>query len=178
MKYSEPIVMAQIENLEQRTLEHLNSTGLLAEAERTDTAFHIMYDYLKAVPEIVTAFEGFKVLGAAAYIMYTHNPGHPHKDQTQVQARVNVPILNCENTVTEFWQYDTVNEPEVIYQANGLPYQSFDSVPLTLAHSVTIDQPTVIRVREVHSVRMLSELRPRITMTLLLDPDPVILLEN
>jgi hypothetical protein len=183
MIYTKPITMKPIDRLESRVMKYLDKSGILRAAETTadqaiGQAFHIMPDLLTYIPELITAFEGHTVLGTAAYIMYNHTPGGPHKDATTAWARVNIPILNCEDTVTSFWHADQEEQPERIQQPNGLFFEWYDEGKLTLMATVTIDQPTIIRVREIHSVRLLSERRPRITLTLRLDPDPVHLLEN
>jgi len=177
MIYSKPIAMKLIDNFENRVIKFIKGSGVLDRA-KTNSGFYMLPYLITSIPELKNCFEGFRVFDAASYIMFNNQAGKPHKDHTPLKARVNIPILNCENTLTEFWQPQLGEQSEIIQQPNGLPYESYDNCKLDLVHSVCIDQPTVIRVREIHSVRLLSEKIPRITLTLMLYPDPVTLLEN
>jgi hypothetical protein len=99
-------------------------------------------------------------------------PGFPERI-----ARVNIPVLNCKGTETKF--FSSIKwDPVVKTLPNGITYTHHDPENVKCEASVTIDQPTIIRVRELHQVINPAKLYPRITLTCALDPDPVYLLEE
>jgi|688.fasta_scaffold788681_1 hypothetical protein len=176
--YHKSIAMKPIDRLEERVIKYIKLSGIWESASKSSTAFYVMPQLMNYMPELQYAFDGFRVLGAAAYIMFDHYPGGPHKDDSRITARINVPILNCDDTITEFWQLKPGSEPVIKTQINGLKYEDYAGCDLELVDQVCVNQPTILRIREIHSIRMLSELRPRITMTLRVTPDPVHLLEE
>lgn len=92
-------------------------------------------------------------------------------------ARVNIPILNCEGTETRF--YSPIKwEPIVKKLGNGVKYTYHSPENCKFESSVSVVQPTVLRVKELHNVVVHKPVYPRITLTCALDPDPVYLLEE
>ena len=99
-------------------------------------------------------------------------PGFPDR-----MARINLPVLNCEDTETHF--YSSINwDPIVKTLPNGIKYSFHSPENCKLEGTVTINRPTIIRVRELHSVANHTKIYPRITLTCAVDPDPVYLLEE
>ena len=99
-------------------------------------------------------------------------PGFPERI-----ARINIPVLNCEHSETRF--YSTINNnPIVKTLPNGITYTHHEAEDVRVEAAVTVSKPTVIRVRELHSVVNHAKIYPRITLTCAVDPDPVYLLEE
>lgn len=99
-------------------------------------------------------------------------PGFPERI-----ARINIPVINCSGSETRF--FSAVKwDPIVKTLPNGITYTHHELENVKLESAVTIDQPTIIRVRELHQVVNPAKLYPRITLTCAVDPDPVYLLEE
>jgi hypothetical protein len=127
-------------------------------------------------PELLTAFNRYNIVCtyAAAFVTYRNAAVIVHIDAGNDQARINIPLENCKNTFTEFYE-----------KGYSVPYSN----PITgttatkilgaqLIDKVEIDQATVIRIKAPHSVTMDEKFVPRVTLTLGFDRDPVFLLED
>lgn len=104
----------------------------------------------------------------------------PHQDSpaetcTWPVVRINLPILNCDDTKTVFytankWEPVTITEPTVY------SYHKLEN--LKIADSVEITKPTALRTQEIHNVISFNKNKPRITLTCYFDPDPIYLLKD
>ena len=134
---------------------------------------------LSECPELILAFKKYdlKPVMAAVYIMY--HPAHTsiHADNFFSQARINLPLLNCKNTYTNF--YESKSEPiKWINPDSGLISYNVQG-DYTLVDRVEIIQATIIRTKVLHSVDLpIDNPVPRITLTLGFDKDPVFLLDT
>ena len=140
--------------------------------------YNLNLEILKKVcPEIELAFKKYdlKLNLAAVYIMYNYTHTSIHIDGFSPQARINLPLLNCKNTYTNFYK----NEAEPIKWCNPesgkVSYTAVgDSI---LVDRVEIIQATIIRTNVFHSVDLpIDNPVPRITLTLGFDKDPVFFL--
>lgn len=135
-------------------------------------------EFRSQCPEIDEAFRdlGFEVKYIIAYIMLSDYEGTIHVDSGPDRARVNIPIINCENSVTSF--YSNVKfEQEIL--SNGAVYYRVANTDYKLEDEVTVDEPTVLRISKPHGIKLgKGMLTPRITFSIGLDPDPVILLDQ
>ena len=140
--------------------------------------YNLTIDSLKNVcPEIELAFQKYdlNIYMAAIFIMYHPRHSAVHTDAYPDQARINLPLMNCKNTYTNFYKSD--KEPiERIIPLSGETYFTVDDY--TLVDRVEITQATVLRTKALHHVDMpLDNPVPRITLTLGFDKDPVYLLD-
>jgi hypothetical protein len=134
---------------------------------------------IKECPELMLAFKKYdlKPIMAAIYIMYNSAHTSIHVDAFPSQARINLPLLNCKNTYTNF--YESKNEPiKWINPDSGVI--SYNVVgDHILVDRVEIMQSTIIRTKVLHSVDLpINNPVPRITLTLGFDKDPVFLLDT
>jgi hypothetical protein len=137
------------------------------------------YEYSKAVPEVVESFGklGLKCIDACVYVMY--NPAHTslHKDHTTRLARINLPLLNCENTYTNFYS-NVIFEAWMNPDTRNISYPAVNT-DYVLETRVEMKKTTVVRISEAHKVDMpAGNPVPRITLSLQFDKDPVFLLDN
>ncbi len=135
-------------------------------------------ELIKHCPELLTAFNKYNIqpVYAAAFVTYSNSSVHIHIDAGSDLARINIPLQNCKNTFTEFY---TGGKLEPYYNPiTGISATKLVGPGLTLVDKVEIDQATVIRVKEPHSVHMDEQHRPRVTLTIGFDRDPVFLLED
>ena len=89
-------------------------------------------------------------------------------------ARINLPLLNCENTYTRFYK-------NVITGVSKNPQSGIVSYPVIntdyeLADKVELTQATILKVSEAHDVQLNDTPVPRIALTLGFSPNPVFLL--
>lgn len=131
-------------------------------------------DFVKHVPEITTMFESMNLHPKrVAFVVAVKDVGI-HRDATTSTARINLPILNCEHSLTKFWK--TMVEPTLLQLPNGVPYMFLDEIDCNLVEQVCLDKPTVLRITEPHSVHVGNKV-PRISLTIEFFEDLTYLLE-
>lgn len=182
MKYYQKIKLSGWEDCAQQTMQHLADTTDILEEPR---AFWNQLDptananIFQLWTPLFDAY-GFLLRELAVLIVnYEDIPIHQDRDHDSgtSKARVNIPLLNCQGTSTQFFQAHTWQPKEMVLH-NGVKYIYHDQVNCKLEDSVEIDQPTVIRVQELHNVVCNQGPKPRITLSCFLTPDPVCLLEE
>ena len=134
---------------------------------------------IKECPEIIVAFKKYelKPVMAAVYVMYDITHTSIHADDFPSQARINLPLLNCENTYTNF--YESKDEPSKWVNPDSGVVSYTVVGDYTLVDRVELKQATIIRTKVLHSVDLpLGNPVPRITLTLGFNKDPVFLLDT
>jgi len=180
MNYWKRININDLEIIQRKTLDYIkNNRGKFA----ANTPFNPIdfKSFILAVPEFLTAFNehGLTPTTVAMYIMFSNPDGAAHRDYLTDKARINIPILNCENSWTNF--YKLINpdaKPKISINTKGQPYQSYDPKDILLEDRVQIIEPTIIRPMEIHSIEMDETRVPRITLTVCTSPMPEFLLED
>jgi hypothetical protein len=174
MKYFNQIEIQNFEVIQEKTKKFLEPHSSVR------VGFYLLdKDYLEYCPEILSAFADYnlKVKKVALYVTFLQEHSKVHidyKSNLKSQCRINIPILNCEGSRTEFY---SGGEYTMFFQQNGIPYYLLkdNSIPTKVAE-VEIIRPTVIRVQEPHRVHTNMNTVPRICMTVATDIDPVFLL--
>ncbi len=87
-----------------------------------------------------------------------------HKDSVPEKVRINIPILNCENSVTNF--YKTNKEPIQKLTPNGIPYYYFNTNDCELVDSFCLTQPAAINIHALHQVVVTKPNIVRISCTI------------
>jgi hypothetical protein len=178
MIYYKELDIPNFELIVEKTRQFIVTETTLA-STRVFAAWHFLnfQNYVNAVPEILTAFSeyGITPIRVAAFVTHTSADAAPHTDDCLEYARINLPIMNCEGTQTNFFEDTTsvrVTNPRTNISHNEI------TGPLHKIDSFEIKKATVMRVRAVHSVTMNQHNPvPRITLTIKFDKDPVFLLE-
>ncbi len=130
-------------------------------------------------PEIRASFleMGLEVNYGAVYVMYDPSHTQPHRDAFQQKARINIPLLNCDNTFTAF--YTNANTVYSIHPDIDTSRYYVKNTDIELVDQVEIKKTTVLRTSEVHNVIMNPGAPvPRINLSLGFKQDPVFLLED
>jgi hypothetical protein len=112
------------------------------------------------------------VISTAFYVTYNNDQGSLHSDNSKFQARINIPILNCENSYTEYY---TVSKTR--FYTNDrytIKLPEHDAI-IELVDRVELTCPTIIRVNEFHKITIGNQ-TPRISLTIGFDHDPIYLL--
>lgn len=119
--------------------------------------------------------EGIAVLVADARGTPIHQDSP--KNSSHPKARINIPLKNCEDSDTHFYQAINWNPVELIHN-NGIKYIYHTAENCQLVDTVSVTRPTIIRVDELHQVIIHNTNLPRISLTCLVTPDPINLLEE
>jgi hypothetical protein len=135
-------------------------------------------ELLTACPELVNGLQKYdlNVRMAALFVMY--HPSHTkiHIDAYPSQARINIPLLNCTNTYTNFYESDGGSESWIDPKSKIISYSPKGKC--RLVDRVELKQATIIRTKVFHTVDLPKDNPvPRITLTLGLDKDPVFMLK-
>jgi hypothetical protein len=137
-------------------------------------------NFIKNVPEITRMFAPLNITPAYISLIVATQDAGIHRD-TYIKvtptpvARINIPILNCQGSETRFWS--TSAEPELLFLDNGTPYRYLDEKDCKLETILELDRPTVLRVKEPHSV-VVGKKVPRISLTIEFEEDIEYLLNN
>ena len=174
MIYHKYIEIDNLEKVQENSLAYVLSLGKLS----TGLSILNWADYTKQCPEVLTSLARYKIRPtlAAIYVSYSHDASYVHRDyqsKTKNQCRINIPLMNCEGSKTEFYSGGTYS---AIVQPNGLTYYILEDDSATKVTEVEIIKPTVIRIQEPHRVVTNPERNPRICLSLHTNIDPVFLL--
>lgn len=120
----------------------------------------------EAVPEIRLACAEINLIPnfVAVHALHRQSESSPHYDSVTPQTRINIPLLNCVGSKTEFYEdpkskiFLNPHNPSVAYTA-----ESADQ--LTKIDEVEVDYATILRVSALHSV-VLGPNVPRFTLTI------------
>lgn len=132
---------------------------------------------LKEIPELTEIFLPFNIDIATVGIFVSYmKEGSIHIDNVNFPCRINFPVLNCEDTVTNFFK--TTTPPIVRKQVNGLLFHQYNSESCELADQMYLTQATVMRVQEPHQVVMNHDRYPRVSCTISFHQDISYLLDT
>jgi len=125
-------------------------------------------EMLAFCPEIQKMFDPMNITVEhisiiTADIGHTNNRNSIHRDDTNSNVRINIPILNCAESITNF--YTTSEDPVKMYLPNGIPYFYYDYNKCTLVDSFSLYKPAALRVTELHQVVANKNHLPRISIT-------------
>jgi hypothetical protein len=182
MLYYKKIDILLYDEIVNRSLNYVKEIPEIFYRQRPAASFYELnlINFLKQVPEINTSFKelGLTCIRAAVHVMYKAEHTVIHKDTLYPLARINIPLLNCNNTYTEFYK-------NVITIAWKNPDSGIISYPVyndndvcELADRVELTQATVLRVSEAHTVHIDGTVVPRIALTLGFYPNPIFLLNE
>ena len=121
----------------------------------------------------VTEFIGRPVFKTVLITKLGNTIGEIHKDHRPNDNNVlaiNIPLINCENSVTEFWESDEDNK-FIQFNANRSPYISFDKAKCKKIDEFKLTQPILFRTDIPHSLSNYSN-KPRLGISIRLATDP------
>lgn len=123
-------------------------------------------EMLAVVPELRELFAPLGLtIHHMAFFVSDYAVGTIHIDHDMhSNCRINIPILNCENTETRF--YKTLVEPIKVLQANGVPLLKLDPSKCVHVDQFYLTQAVVFRNDQPHQVVSNNPNRPRISCTI------------
>lgn len=109
-------------------------------------------DVLEKVPELQDLFNPLNIrIRYLAFFVSSVMFGKIHIDADEKsKCRINIPVLNCENTETRFFK--TPDTPVKIFQPDGIPLWDFDPSSCIHVDQFYLTQPVVFRNTEPHQV--------------------------
>ena len=181
MIYYKPIELDYYDIIVKKCLTYVKTNDTIYSRLTPATSwYNLNLEILKRIcPELDVAFQKYDLIisMAAAFVMYNSNHASVHIDAFPSQARINIPLLNCANTYTNFYVSDS--EPNLRIDPNTGIKSFYITGNYELVDRVEITQATVIRTKAPHSVDLpINNPVPRITLTLGFNKDPVFLLDT
>ena len=182
MKYYKKIEIDYYDEIVADTLKYLKEQKPDIYNKKIEATFYVLdlNEFKKYCPKLDLGFLRYDLICnfAVAFVMHKTSDVKLHIDRYSLgKARINLPILNTNNTFTRFYTggiFTEVTNP--LTDVTALRLTGFDG--LKLVDKVEIDKPTVMRVNEPHDILKLNSEIPRITLTLGFNKDPVFLLED
>jgi len=102
----------------------------------------------------ITEFFGLEVQRFVLIQVLPNAIGRIHTDWRPAnygnQLALNIPLLNCENSITSLWKSDY--SPPTQYTENGQPYNFYDPTRCVKIAEFKLTQPTIFRTDLPHSV--------------------------
>jgi hypothetical protein len=134
-------------------------------------------DVLEKVPQLPVVFQPLNLtIRYVAFFVSNYQYGTIHIDADTIsKARINLPVLNCENTETRF--YTTSGMTNKIFQDNGVSLMNIDPGTCTHVDQFYLTQPVVFRNTHPHQVVSNNVNHPRISCTVAFNEDIEYLLE-
>jgi hypothetical protein len=132
---------------------------------------------LDSIPELHNLFEPYKIDIQQAIIIATANTDKTqgiHIDYNRGSTRINIPIINCSNSITNF--YRTFEEVVLVNKPN-LIYYELQYNHCRLVDSFVLHCPTVMRTDVPHQVVVSPGHTPRISCSLWFEQDISFMLE-
>lgn len=179
MRYFREIDLPDVDTIIAKSLAYIKTLDGVATGKYGTWNSFDPQGLLTACPELVTSFEyyGLRCTYAATFVTtgptVTPRKLIPHIDNAKFSsARINLPLLNCKNTRTEFFS----NAVSVLTDEGWRMVTNTDYV---LEAYMELSKATVVRVHEPHRVVVpAGNPVPRVALTLDFDKDPVFLLED
>jgi hypothetical protein len=122
---------------------------------------------LQMIPEIQYMFNPLKIKIKHIHLIKTDNTSicdGIHRDDTTCNVRINLPIMNCDEAVTNF--YTSGTEPIKKFLINGGPYYYLKLSDCKLVDSMCLHMPAALRVKEFHQVVANKQFLPRVSCTI------------
>lgn len=131
---------------------------------------------LAELPQIQTMFDSInsKVYNMAFIFRNNHIYTEPHYDGVNCSARINLPILNCENTHTIFYELKNNAALHKIYDSRGNRQLNVKFSDCYEVDRVELNKPLILCINELHGIYVPKEnALPRISVSFYVDPDPI-----
>ena len=139
---------------------------------------------LQMIPEFKELEKLYGEINEMALLFLEDDTSTLHIDHTRglnagVKARLNVPVLYCDDSVTCFYEMDEQTYNSHSTNSGGTKYWSEELrrklVPVT---QVTLKQPTILRTSEPHTVFCNGKNFPRVSLTISFREDLIKYLDN
>ncbi len=178
-KYYRKIHLTNFDKIQKQCLEVVKMHNNVFERYEEHSSYYLL-DY-RVVKEHCTALVealseyNLKCNYAMAYVMYEPKHTKIHMDKHIHRCRINLPVINCDNTFTCFYENVDMYENVTPLGRHHKMAVEQDYVPVD---KIEMTSPAVIAVQQPHKVVMPENApAPRITMSLGTSKDPTFLLD-
>jgi hypothetical protein len=184
MQYYKKIEIENLEIIQKKVLKFIKLTQPNIYFRTAGTSWNhlIISDLLSACPELVDSFAKLNLtcVFASTHVMYSNLHASIHTDITPWKARINIPILNCNGTLTKFYTGEKTRQ-EIRTMANNKTY-TVDAITnpdeCVEVDAYELTQPLVIRTYVPHRVFMNTDTVPRLALSIGCNPDPIYMLDE
>lgn len=121
------------------------------------------------IPELQELFNPLTITIKSVSFLTITGKGSIHIDDTTSQLRINIPVFNCDNTITRF--FTTTTEPKKYANKNGVYYYAFNPDDCTLVDSYVLHTAVLLKVLEPHQIENFNENSPRVSCTVEFEED-------
>ena len=134
-------------------------------------------DFHYCVPELNNLFSPMNLtIRYVSFFVVSTLQNIIHRDNCKEICRINIPILNCENTETRF--YKSTGVVNIKRQPNNTGFWKANPDECTHVDSYYLNCPVIFRVNELHQVFQDYTRTPRIACTIAFNEDIEPWLEN
>ena len=143
-----------------------NSVQIFQDQKNSSWASVNTEDVLDKVPELIEMVRPLNItIKYLAFFITDLQINTLHIDaDTQSNCRINIPVLNCENSETRF--FTITEEPVLTKQKNGIPFLMLNPLACTQVDKFELTRPVVFRNNQPHQVVTYNEIQPRISCTI------------
>lgn len=129
------------------------------------------------VPELKDFFKplNLNILFVGFFVSFK-NESSIHIDNDEKPCRINLPVLNCEDTETRYYKLKKLDY-NTKSQQNGLTYKLLEKENCEQVDKFLLTRPVLMRVLEPHQVVINSNTFPRVSCTVQFEEDISYLLE-
>jgi len=131
------------------------------------------HDFYQTLNLGITEFIGRPIFKTVLITKLGNTIGEIHKDHRPNDNNVlaiNIPLVNCDNSVTEFWETPE-NSTRIGHTSNGSPYIGFNRNKCKKIDEFKLTQPILFRTDIPHSLSNYStKIRLGISIRLTTDP--------
>jgi hypothetical protein len=99
----------------------------------------------------------------------SHSTIHVDYRADQLKLALNIPLKNCENSVTNMWSCE--GEPTYLETPTGIPYNNYNKQQCEKITRFFLTRPVIFNTKIPHSVSNFSD-QPRLAISLRFKEDP------
>jgi hypothetical protein len=157
------------EILQKDVIEFLSKNIDIYNRSKNISLIPIPIDYffkLKLIVDKLFSIYNIKCIKIFLYVMNKNEDGSLHNDNSKFDYRINLPILNCKKTYTEFYSVNKFRYYQNTHYTIKLPEENAE---INLIDKLELKKPTLVNVNEFHRIVMNEKNAPRISMSILFD---------
>ena len=179
MRYFKEIDIDNLEIIQKKCLDYIKTQETVYKKLKPASWYILNVEELKSsCPELQESFSkiNLDINYAAGIVMMEEKDIRVHTDNWHQEARINIPLLNCENTFTKF--YSNIKTQELYNPSTGMTSKTVINLnEIIYQGGLELRKATVLRSNEGHHITLPSTNPvPRISLTIGFVQDPVYLL--
>jgi len=179
MIYFKEIDIDNLVIIQEKCLAYIKTQETVYKKLKPASWYILNVEELKAsCPKLQESFSkiNLDINYAAAIVMMEEKDIRVHTDNWHQEARINIPLLNCENTFTKF--YSNIKTKELHNPSTGMVSKTVTNLDEIIYEcGLELRKATILRSNEGHHITLPNgNPVPRISLTIGFEQDPVYLL--